>query len=96
MLQGFVPKVFDPKVFDPKVFNPKGFNPKAIVCLERAAAAEQRACDAKDVELRAEHLGMADRWRKLARSFEFVESVNRFLQSCKHSVRVIDPRDDKG
>jgi len=73
----------------------QGLNPKVVACLERAAAAEQRACDARDVELRAEHLDMADRWRKLASSFEFVEKVDRFLDSYKHTARFLDPRDHK-
>jgi hypothetical protein len=47
--------------------------------LERAAAAERRAADATDPELRLDNERMALSWRLLARSFQFVESLERFL-----------------
>jgi uncharacterized protein with PIN domain len=49
------------------------------VCLDRASDADERAKQASDPASKAEHLEMARRWRHLARSYEFVESLERFL-----------------
>jgi len=48
-------------------------------CLERAASADQRAVDATDPAIRSDHELLARSWRQLARSYEFVESLERFL-----------------
>jgi hypothetical protein len=48
-------------------------------CLERASAAEQRGKETADPALRADNERMAASWRHLARSYEFVESLERFL-----------------
>jgi hypothetical protein len=47
--------------------------------LERAAAAEQRARDAAEPEYRLDNERMAEGWRLLARSFQYVESLEKIL-----------------
>jgi len=49
------------------------------IALERAKAAEQRAGDITDPELRLDNERLAQSWRLLARSFQFVESLEQFL-----------------
>ena len=51
--------------------------------LERAAAAEQRARDATDAELRLDNEQLAESWRLRARSFQFVESLEQFVIESK-------------
>src|SRR5262245_39348012 len=48
-------------------------------CLERAAAAEQRARQTADPVVRSDNEMLAASWRHLARSYQFVESLERFL-----------------
>jgi hypothetical protein len=48
-------------------------------CLERATSAEQRALEATDVAVRSEHEMLAKSWRHLADSYQFVESLEKFL-----------------
>jgi hypothetical protein len=48
-------------------------------CLARAEAAERRAAEFADEALRTDNEKMAQTWRHLARSYEFVESLERFL-----------------
>lgn len=48
-------------------------------CLERAASAEQRAQQATDDDTRCEQQLLAQSWRHLARSYQFVETLERFL-----------------
>jgi hypothetical protein len=48
-------------------------------CLHRAAEADRRAAVESDESLRADNLRMAAAWRHLARSYQFVESLERFL-----------------
>ena len=58
-------------------------------CLERAAAAEQRAARLAGPELKAEHIAMAKQWAYLARSYEFVASLERFLLDAEqHRVGI--------
>jgi len=54
--------------------------------LERAAAAQRRAADATDIELKLDNERMAESWRLLARSFQFVESLESFLLDS-HNAR---------
>lgn len=63
-------------------------------CLERAAQAEQRAADATDPTLRADNEQMAEVWRHLAGSYQFVESLERFLLDAEKekAKRQVDPR----
>jgi hypothetical protein len=51
-------------------------------CLEQAAACRQRAEQATDAALKSDLLEMEVRWTKLARSYELVESMERFLLSA--------------
>jgi hypothetical protein len=60
--------------------------------LERAAQADQRAADATDWQLRQ----TSENWRVLARSFQFVESLEQLLieaqrrrKYCRWSLRMI-------
>ena len=48
-------------------------------CIERAASAEQRAHEATDDDTRAEQQLLAQSWHHLARSYQFVETLERFL-----------------
>jgi predicted nucleic acid-binding Zn ribbon protein len=48
-------------------------------CLARADDAVQRGLQTADLETKAEAERMAKAWRHLARSCEFVESLERFL-----------------
>jgi hypothetical protein len=48
-------------------------------CLERAAKAEQRAQQSSDPASRSDHEMLAQSWHHLARSYQFVESLQRFL-----------------
>ncbi len=48
-------------------------------CLERATHAERRALEAKDPASRSDNEMLAASWRHLARSYQFVESLERFL-----------------
>ena len=48
-------------------------------CLVRAADAEQRAAEASSEDMRIDNERMAKSWRHLARSYQFVESLERFL-----------------
>jgi hypothetical protein len=48
-------------------------------CLARARAADERADAVTDPEVRNEHQQLARSWRALAQSYQFVESLERFL-----------------
>jgi hypothetical protein len=48
-------------------------------CLELAALAEQRAREAVDPAVRNDNERLAESWHHLARSYQFVESLERFL-----------------
>src|SRR5262245_57554305 len=54
-------------------------NGHSIACLEHASVAEERAAQTADATRKAEHLRVAQRWRHLAHSYQFVESLNYFL-----------------
>jgi hypothetical protein len=43
------------------------------------AAADQRASNATDPETRRDYEQMARTWRKIARYFEFIQSLEQFL-----------------
>ena len=51
--------------------------------LGRARAAEQRAGETGDPELKATFQDIARRYRVIAENFQFVESVDRFLGEGK-------------
>jgi hypothetical protein len=48
-------------------------------CLARADDADLRGLETSDLEIKAEAERMAKAWRHLAHSYEFVESLERFL-----------------
>jgi len=60
--------------------------------LERAVAAERRARDATDAELRFDNERMAQSWRKLARSFQFIESLEQFLIDSQRHRNLLPPK----
>jgi hypothetical protein len=60
-------------------------------CLARAAEAERLAAATSDADLRAQHLDMAKRWMHLARSYEFIESLERFLLDSQRSKDALVP-----
>ena len=52
-------------------------------CLSHAVEAQRRADEAADAATKQEFAEMADRWRRLADSYQFVERINHFLDSTK-------------
>ena len=54
-------------------------------CHSRAVECRRRAAQMNDVATKTEFLDLETRWRHLAGSYEFVESLERFLLSAgKH------------
>ena len=66
-------------------------NDHIVSALERAAAADQRAADATDPELRLDNERLAGSWRLLARSFQFVESLEKFLLDSQRQRNLLPP-----
>jgi len=65
--------------------------------LERAAAAERRAHEVTDPELRLDNEQMAQSWRLLARGFLFVESLEQFLIGAQATEqRNLQPPESSG
>ena len=63
-------------------------------CLKRASDAEGRAAEVADPDLKADYLALASQWTHLARSYEFSESLERFLldtQKAKDALRPEPP-----
>ena len=58
-------------------------------CLDRAANAEDRALQSQDSATRSDNELLAQSWRHLARSYEFVESLERFLSDTGRSKKAI-------
>lgn len=52
-------------------------------CIVRAADTEQRAREATDSQLQHDLLDIAKRWRHLAESYQFVESLDSFIAEQK-------------
>jgi hypothetical protein len=52
-------------------------------CIARATDTERRAHEATDSQLRQDLLDIARRWRHLAESYQFVESLDSFLLEQK-------------
>ena len=48
-------------------------------CIVRAAETERRAREATDSQLRQDLFDIARRWRHLAESYQFVESLDSFI-----------------
>jgi hypothetical protein len=53
------------------------------ICLERAANAEHRALQATDPAMRSDNEMLAQSWRHLARGYQFIESLERFLSDTQ-------------
>ena len=60
-------------------------------CLERAANAEHRALEATDSANRSDNELLAESWRHLARSYQFVESLERFLSETARGKEATVP-----
>jgi hypothetical protein len=54
-------------------------------CFARAVDAERRATEAPNEALRADNELMAKTWRHLAGSYQFVESLERFLLDAEQA-----------
>ena len=52
-------------------------------CIVRAADTDRRAREATDPQLRQDLFDIARRWRHLAESYQFVESLDRFIVDQK-------------
>ena len=55
----------------------------AVECMMRAAEAKRRAEAMTDLAARGEFLDLAERWIRLAQSYEFVEQIDQFLTEAK-------------
>jgi hypothetical protein len=60
-------------------------------CLERAANAEQRALQTTSSVNRSDNESLAQGWRHLALSYQFVESLERFLMETASSKKNVPP-----
>jgi hypothetical protein len=58
-------------------------NDHVTECIARAADTERRAREATDSQLREDLIDTARRWRHLAESYQFVESLDRFIVGQK-------------
>ena len=61
-------------------------------CLKRASDAERRAAEVADPDLKADYLALANQWTHLARSYEFSESLERFLLNSQRAKDALQPR----
>jgi coenzyme F420-reducing hydrogenase alpha subunit len=52
-------------------------------CLTHAVEAQARADQATDMTTKRENAAMAERWRRLAESYQFVERISRFLDNTR-------------
>jgi hypothetical protein len=68
--------------------------PHIAECLERAVSSKRRALEANEPARRQELLDFERTWLHLARSYEFVESLERFLLDAARS-RSVENRDDQ-
>ena len=68
--------------------------PHIAECVERAADCRQRALETREPATRQELLDFERTWLHLARSYEFVESLERFLLDAAKS-RPVENRDDQ-
>lgn len=58
-------------------------------CLERAADAERRAAATTDPGLRRDYEHIARTWRQLAASYQFSETLERFLLDRDRSKKTL-------
>jgi hypothetical protein len=52
-------------------------------CASHAVEAQRRADEVIDPATKREFADMADRWRRLADSYQFVERISRFLDNTR-------------
>lgn len=60
-------------------------------CWLRAEEEDRRAGESTDARLRTDHERMAKSWRHLARSYQFIESLERFLIDAKKARDALPP-----
>ena len=60
-------------------------------CFEHAREADTRAAKSSDPVQKAEYEAIARSWRNLARSYEFVESLERFLLDADRHKSSLQP-----
>ena len=60
-------------------------------CLDSARVEEERAAKTDDPQSKAEHLKIARTWRHCARSYEFIESLERFLIDSNRAKNAFPP-----
>jgi hypothetical protein len=60
-------------------------------CLKRAADAQRHAAELADPDLKADYLALAAQWTHLARSYEFSESLERFLLDTQRAKEALRP-----
>lgn len=56
-------------------------------CLERADAAERRAAEASDLNIKKEYQQIGKAWRHLAASYQFSEALERFVLDVERAKR---------
>ena len=61
-------------------------------CHQRAVHAVNRAAQTTDPVLSAEYSALADQWTHLARSYEFAESLERFLLDSQKAKDALEPK----
>jgi hypothetical protein len=61
-------------------------------CHQRAMDAVNRAAQTTDPILSAEYSALADQWTHLARSYEFAESLERFLLDSQKAKDALQPQ----
>jgi hypothetical protein len=61
-------------------------------CLKRAADAERKAAEVTDPQLKADYLALVAQWTHLARSYEFSESLERFLLDSQRAKDALRPQ----
>jgi hypothetical protein len=61
-------------------------------CLKRASDAERRATEVTDPNLKADYVALAAQWTHLARSYEFSESLERFLLDSQRAKDALRPQ----
>jgi hypothetical protein len=64
-------------------------------CIEQAAKAERRAAEVTDPALKADYQSLAAQWTHLAGSYEFAESLERFLLDSQRAKDALEPKAPK-
>jgi hypothetical protein len=64
-------------------------------CIENAAKAERRAAEVTDPSVKADYQSLAAQWTHLARSYEFAESLERFLLDSQKAKDALEPQAPK-